>query len=440
MSFFADRLEAFPRIGPYRMAQENGLLAVLQDGRERLDAPVHDRGPRVHQLRLEQLPEPLVPPDGHRGRPGRDRPLRDRRHRLPAAQRDARRCTVSSRPSWPTSTAGRRRWCSRPATSRTCASISGFLERHDYALVDKEAHNSLLTGVRALRRDDEAVPPQRRRPARPDPRRTLPDEAGKGIVIDGVYSMGGDTAPLDSHGRDVPAPPEHVHPRRRGARPRRARRPLGRGAAEQYGVLADVDLVTITFSKTLGSCGGALIGPPEAIELLTLDSDPLIFTASNTPGSVAAALAALRILRAEPERPARPARQRRPRSCALARASAACRRTPSRARSSPSRCAATTTSRRWCVFRELFELGVFVNPVIPPASAREMGLIRLSLMADHTPGAARRGGRGAAQGLHRPGPAPPGPRPDTRLSGRIPPRPAAAAGRVGRPVRRAEPP
>ena len=37
------------------------------------------------------------------------------------------------------------------------------------------------------------------------------------------------------------------------------------------------------------------------------------------------------------------------------------------------------------MFRELFELGVFVNPVIPPASAREMGLIRLSLMADHTP-------------------------------------------------------
>ena len=74
----------------------------------------------------------------------------------------------------------------------------------------------------------------------------------------------------------------------------------GRGAAEQYGVLDTVDLVTITFSKTLGSCGGALIGSADAIELLTLDADPLIFTASNTPGSVAAALEALRILRAAP--------------------------------------------------------------------------------------------------------------------------------------------
>ena len=45
--------------------------------------------------------------------------------------------------------------------------------------------------------------------------------------------------------------------------------------------MGDVDLVTITFSKTLGSCGGALVGSAAAVELLTLDSDPLIFTASN---------------------------------------------------------------------------------------------------------------------------------------------------------------
>src|SRR6185369_133126 len=133
---------------------------------------------------------------------------------------------------------------------------------------------------------------------------SLPADAGKGIIVDGVYSMGGDTAPLDrmvelcrrfpntfllddeAHGIGV-----------LGDR--------GLGAAEQYDVLDTVDLITITFSKTLGSCGGALIGSNEAIELLTLTSDLLIFTASNTPGSVAAALAALRVLRAEPDRPAR---------------------------------------------------------------------------------------------------------------------------------------
>jgi 8-amino-7-oxononanoate synthase len=209
----------------------------------------------------------------------------------------------------------------------------------------------------------------------------LPAEAGKGIVIDGVYSMGGDTAPLDvmveicrrhpntfllddeAHGLGV-----------LGA--------LGRGAAEQYGVLDDVDLLTVTFSKTLGSCGGALIGPQAAIELLTLDSDPLIFTASNTPASVAAALAALRILRAEPERP-----QRLRDNVATFLRLLDERGVPA----NPVESAIVTIPLRRpddvstvIVFKELMELGVFVNPVIPPASGGDAGLIRLSLMADHT--------------------------------------------------------
>ena len=61
----------------------------------------------------------------------------------------------------------------------------------------------------------------------------------------------------------------------------------------------------MTFSKTLGSCGGAVVGSAEAIELLTITAEPFIFTASNVPASMAAALASLRILRAEPERPGR---------------------------------------------------------------------------------------------------------------------------------------
>ena len=120
------------------------------------------------------------------------------------------------------------------------------------------------------------------------------------MIVDGVYSMGGDTAPLDqmvelcrSH-RNTFLLSDEAHGL--GVLGER-----GRGAAEHYGVLADVDLITITFSKTLGSCGGAVIGSAEAIELLTLDADPFIFTASNTPGSIAAALDGLRILRDAPE-------------------------------------------------------------------------------------------------------------------------------------------
>ncbi len=259
------------------------------------------------------------------------------------------------------------------------SAIAGFLTRRDFAVVDKEIHNSLLTGVKLagasmkrFRHNDLAHLEKILA--------SLPEEAGKGVIIDGVYSMGGDTAPLadmvelcrkfpntfilddEAHGLGV-----------LGER--------GLGAAEQYGVLDTVDLVTITFSKTLGSCGGALIGSQEAIELLQLTSDTLIFTASNTPGSVAAALAALRVLRAEPERPAR------------LRSTVAdfLRMLDERGvPTNPVESAIVTIPLRKhdevatvLLALDLLDHGVFVNPVIPPAVTKEMGLIRLSLMVDH---------------------------------------------------------
>jgi 8-amino-7-oxononanoate synthase len=157
----------------------------------------------------------------------------------------------------------------------------------------------------------------------------------------------------------------------------------GRGAAEHHGVLDTADLVTITFSKTLGSCGGALIGSADAIELLTLDADPLIFTASNTPGSVAAALEALRILRAAPEMTARLrdnvqrfVRLLTERGVPVNPAESAIITIPLRERDEVSAVV---------LARELLDAGVFVNPVVAPAVPRGLGLIRLSLMLDHTP-------------------------------------------------------
>lgn len=259
------------------------------------------------------------------------------------------------------------------------ATIAAFLGRHDVAVVDKDAHNSLLSGIRlsgaSMRRfrhnDMDAL------------ERVLaglPAEAAKGVIVDGVYSMGGDTAPLAEL-----APIVRRHPNTfllddeahglgvLGAR--------GRGALEEQGVLADVDLVTVTFSKTLGSCGGALLGPAAAIELLTVTSEPFIFTASNTPGSVAAALEALRILREEPERPAGLRA-----NVALFLQLLAERGVPT----NPAESAIVTIPLQRAdevsvasAFRDLFEAGVFVNPVIPPAVTGEAGLIRLSLMVDH---------------------------------------------------------
>jgi 8-amino-7-oxononanoate synthase len=259
-----------------------------------------------------------------------------------------------------------------------CA-IAGYLGRSDYAVVDKEAHNSLVT---AIRLSGAQMKRFRHNDAGHLARilADLPAEAAKGVIVDGVYSMRGDTAPLpeivdlvrrtpnaftfddEAHGLGV-----------LGAQ--------GRGAAEHFGLLDAVDITTLTFSKTLGSCGGAVLGSAEAIELLTITSEPFIFTASNVPASMAAALEALRILRAEPERPQRLRANVEHLLGALVERGIT---------ANPAESAIVTIPLKHhddlstvFTFRDLFELGVFCNPVIPPASAGNAGLLRLSVMADH---------------------------------------------------------
>ncbi len=380
MSFFTERLEAFPRIEPYRLARDAGYWPYYKTVESASTPRVVVEGHEVinfgsnNYLSLSYHPaviEAAVTATERFGSGVTGSRLLNGTltlHReLEAELADFYGCEAAL--------------VFATGYVANLASIAGFLGRRDAAVVDKEIHNSLLTGVRLsgasmkrFRHNDlthlEKV------------LTSLPPDAAKGVIVDGVYSMGGDTAPLDemvalvgrldnafilddeAHGIGVLGE-------------------LGRGAAEQYGVLDDIDLVTITFSKALGSCGGALMGSKEAIELLTLTSDALIFTASNTPGSVAAALAALRILRAEPERPA------------LLRSNVATFLTMLNERGVPTNPAesaiVTIPLQRFdevstvLLALDLLDKGVFVNPVIPPAVTKEMGLIRLSLMVDHDP-------------------------------------------------------
>src|SRR4051794_4943678 len=170
------------------------------------------------------------------------------------------------------------------------STISGLLNRHDYVVLDKDAHNSLLTAA-------QLSGATMKRFGHNDVTRLtrildeLPPEPGKAIIVDGVYSMGGDTAPLPamvelcrSHHNTFLLDDEAHGLGVLGAR--------GRGAAEHHGVLETVDLITITFSKTLGSCGGALIGSARTIELLSPGADPVTFTSFKPPRSRAAAPAA----------------------------------------------------------------------------------------------------------------------------------------------------
>jgi 8-amino-7-oxononanoate synthase len=123
------------------------------------------------------------------------------------------------------------------------------------------------------------------------------DGGGVLVVVDGVFSMEGDVAPL----------PEIVDLCRRfgsrlmvdeahalgvlGAR--------GAGTAELFGVEEEVDLRMATFSKSLASCGGVIAGPAEVVEFLRIQSRPFMFTASAVPAAVGAALAAVRICRSD---------------------------------------------------------------------------------------------------------------------------------------------
>jgi 8-amino-7-oxononanoate synthase len=131
--------------------------------------------------------------------------------------------------------------------------------------------------------------------------RTLEKAAADGggvlVVVDGVFSMEGDVAPL----------PEIAELCRKfGARlmvdEAHALGVLGQrgaGTAELFGLEDQVDLRMATFSKSLASCGGVIAGPADVIEFLRIQSRPFMFTASAVPAAMGAALAAVRICRSD---------------------------------------------------------------------------------------------------------------------------------------------
>jgi 8-amino-7-oxononanoate synthase len=123
------------------------------------------------------------------------------------------------------------------------------------------------------------------------------DGGGVLVVVDGVFSMEGDIAPLAEivelcgrHGARLMVDEAH------GAGVLGER---GAGASELLGVADRVDLRMGTFSKSLASCGGFVTGPAEVIDFLRIQSRAFLFTASNVPAALGAALAALRIVRSD---------------------------------------------------------------------------------------------------------------------------------------------
>jgi 8-amino-7-oxononanoate synthase len=170
----------------------------------------------------------------------------------------------------------------------------------DTVVADSGDHASILDGCLLSRAKLRAFRHNRLDRLERTLERAAQDGGGVLVVVDGVFSMEGDVAPL----------PEIVELCARfGARlmvdeahALGVLGPRGAGTAELFGVEDRVDLRMATFSKSLASCGGVIAGPADVIEFLRIQSRPFMFTASAVPASVGAALAAVRICRS-PEGP-----------------------------------------------------------------------------------------------------------------------------------------
>lgn len=175
--------------------------------------------------------------------------------------------------------------------------LGTILSVGDTVIADSGDHASILDGCLLSRAKLRPFRHNRLDKLEKALERAAGDGGGVLVVVDGVFSMEGDIAPLpqiaDLCGRyGARLMVDEAH----GAGVLGAR---GAGTAELLGVEDRVDLRMGTFSKSLASCGGFIAGPADVIEFLRISSRAFLFTASSVPAAVGAALAALRILRSE---------------------------------------------------------------------------------------------------------------------------------------------
>lgn len=206
----------------------------------------------------------------------------------------------------------------------------------------------------------------------------VPLDAPKLIVVDGVYSMEGDIAPLpqivelcekynanvmvdDAHGLGVIGE-------------------NGSGTASHFGLTDKTDLIMGTFSKSFGSLGGFIAGDKEVLNYLKHNSRSLIFSASMTPAAVAAASKALDIMIEEPER-----RENLWKVTRHAQEAFKANGFDTGHTQTPIiPLFVRDTFKAMKVVRMAYEVGVFITPVIAPAVPENDVLIRFALMATHS--------------------------------------------------------
>jgi len=255
--------------------------------------------------------------------------------------------------------------------------ISCLVGRGEHVIADKSDHASIVDGC--LLSFGELIRFTHNDPKNLETRlQNLDPDAGKLVVVDGVFSMEGDIARL----------PEIVETSERhravvmvdDAHAIGVLGENGAGTASHFGLTDRVHLIMGTFSKSLASLGGFIASDAGTIDYLKHNSRPLIFSASMSPANTAAVLAALKIMLREPERREGLWHNTRMMKKALLELGfdlGTCQ-TPIL----PIHCRDDMKSLGMC--KRLQEEGVFVNPVVSPAVPPNGALIRLSLMASHT--------------------------------------------------------
>jgi 8-amino-7-oxononanoate synthase len=175
------------------------------------------------------------------------------------------------------------------------STLGTILSPSDTVIVDSGDHASVFDGCLLSRAKLRAFRHNRLDKLERMLQRAQTDGGGALVVVDGVFSMEGDIAPLreicelcSRYGARLMVDEAH------GAGVLGTR---GAGVSELLGVEDRVDLRMGTFSKSLASCGGFVAGPADVVEYLRIYSRPFLFTASAVPASLGAALAALRVMR-----------------------------------------------------------------------------------------------------------------------------------------------
>ena len=259
--------------------------------------------------------------------------------------------------------------------------IAPLVGRGEHILSDRDNHASIVAGnmlassinINVVRYKHNDIEDLEKRLSK------LPLEDAKLIATDGVFSTFGSIADVDKisqlakkYNANLVVDDAHAFG---------VIGPQGKGTAHHFGVQDDVDLILCTFSKTLASIGGFVVGEERVINYLKHKSPALIFSASPTPASVASAIAALEVLEQNPDLPKKVVANTEFVRKGLKESGF----NVIDGETAIVPVIIGDDEKTFKIWRMLYDEGVFVNAFISPATPPGMQMLRTSYMATHEP-------------------------------------------------------